>query len=535
MALVLAVACGAAGQEPPPPVPSADVEARYAAVLDTIATLDRAIGRIDAFALGREGGSNRLLGDRRQARVDARRALYWRLATLAPELADSTARTTAVAHADSLLADDALYLRDRFNGNIDAALTAGRGIEELEGADRARTEQRLRSYDLANLAMFEAFDSTLAHRDALGADVTTDEEDLDRALSLYAELLAARMTLTANDIDALQERLDRGETGLDPTIAALDLRTRQTASSLRDLLDLMEERGLATADYRRFLLVSTGNLTADDLSWDVVRGLVAGWMGAASAWLAANSANIVFKILLFLGILLLFRIFASVINHVLARTLGRGRTSSRLLRDVILRWSTRLVMLLGLLFALSQIGVEVAPLLAGVGVAGFILGFALQDSLSNIAAGVMILIYRPFDVNDVVEVSGVTGRVEDMSMVSTTILSPDNQRYVVPNSKIWGNVIRNVTAHATRRVDLTFVIGYENDVPQAEKVLSEIVQDHPKVLEEPEATVKVDRLLPAGVEFAVRPWVHTGDEWTVTTDITREVKVRFDAEGIAFK
>jgi len=147
----------------------------------------------------------------------------------------------------------------------------------------------------------------------------------------------------------------------------------------------------------------------------------------------------------------------------------------------------------------------------------------------------IVLLYRPFDMHDVVEVGGVNGRVADMSMVSTTILSPDNQRYVVPNSKIWGNVIRNVTAQHTRRVDLTFGIGYESDIRKAESLLNDVVHAHPLVLKNPEPSGKVSKLTPTLVEFAVRPWCKTDDVWTVTTDITRSVKVRFDEEGIAFK
>jgi small conductance mechanosensitive channel len=193
----------------------------------------------------------------------------------------------------------------------------------------------------------------------------------------------------------------------------------------------------------------------------------------------------------------------------------------------------RLVMLLGLIIALSQMGIDLGPILAGLGIAGFIVGFALQDTLANFAAGAMILAYRPFDVGDSVEAAGVTGKVKDMNLVSTRILTFDHQTLIVPNNKIWGDVIRNVTAQPTRRVDMVFGISYEDEVPKAERILTEIVTAHEKVLDDPEPVIKVHTLNESSVDFVVRPWARTGDYWDVYWDITREVKMRFDEERIS--
>ena len=190
-------------------------------------------------------------------------------------------------------------------------------------------------------------------------------------------------------------------------------------------------------------------------------------------------------------------------------------------------------MLLGILVALSQIGVSLGPALAGLGVAGFIVGFALQDTLGNFAAGGMILIYRPYDVDDFVEVAGVSGLVKKMNLVSTTINTFDNQTLVIPNSKIWGDVIKNVTAQRTRRVDLVFGISYGDDIDKAERILREIVESHDKVLADPSPKIRLHKLGDSSVDFVVRPWSKTADYWEVYWDITREVKVRFDREGIS--
>jgi small conductance mechanosensitive channel len=176
---------------------------------------------------------------------------------------------------------------------------------------------------------------------------------------------------------------------------------------------------------------------------------------------------------------------------------------------------------------------EIGPLLAGVGVAGFIVGFALQETLSNFAAGLMILIYQPFDVGDSVEAGGVSGKVGQMSLVSTTILTFDNQKLIVPNNKIWGDVIRNRMSETTRRVDMVFGIGYADDVDRAERVLRDIVKSHELTLVDPEPTIQLNNLGDSSVDFIVRSWTKTDDYWKVYWDVTREVKRCFDAEGIS--
>jgi small conductance mechanosensitive channel len=190
-------------------------------------------------------------------------------------------------------------------------------------------------------------------------------------------------------------------------------------------------------------------------------------------------------------------------------------------------------MALGVLMALSQIGISLAPMLAGLGVAGFIIGFALQDTLGNFASGAMILIYRPFDVGDLVEVTGASGLVKRMNLVSTTIVTLDNQTLVIPNSKIWGDVIKNVTAQKERRVDLEFGIAYDDDIELAERILTEIVAAHEDILEYPEVMIKLHTLGDSSVNFIVRPWTKTENYWNVYWDLTREVKLRFDREGIS--
>ncbi len=190
-------------------------------------------------------------------------------------------------------------------------------------------------------------------------------------------------------------------------------------------------------------------------------------------------------------------------------------------------------MFIGVLVALSQVGIELGPLLTGLGVAGVIIGFALQDTLSNFASGVMILIYRPYDVGDLVKVNDIQGTVNKMSLVSTTIQTVDNQRLVIPNNKIWGDVINNITAEHIRRIDMVFGIGYKDDIDKAKQLFMDILLADERVLPTPEPMVRVHSLNDSSVDFIVRPWVNTSDYWEVYWDMTEKVKKALDAEGIS--
>jgi small conductance mechanosensitive channel len=159
-------------------------------------------------------------------------------------------------------------------------------------------------------------------------------------------------------------------------------------------------------------------------------------------------------------------------------------------------------------------------------------GFALQDTLSNFASGMMILVYRPFDVGDIVDAGGITGKVEKMSLVNTTFKTLDNQVIVVPNNLIWQQVITNLTAQTTRRVDLTFGISYSDDIDKAKAILRDVVENHEACLETPEANIRVAALGESSVDLICRPWVRTEDYWDTYWDITEAVKKRFDEEGI---
>lgn len=183
--------------------------------------------------------------------------------------------------------------------------------------------------------------------------------------------------------------------------------------------------------------------------------------------------------------------------------------------------------------AAGQLGINTTSFLTIVGAAGLAIGLALKDSLSNFAAGVMLILFRPFRVGDMVEAGGVTGKVERINIFSTILNTPDNQRVIVPNNTITSNVITNVTANPTRRVDLVIGIGYGDDIPLAKKTMENILADDSRILKDPAPKVAVFELADSSVNFVVRPWVKTVDYWDVYFDLTETIKTTFDQKGIS--
>jgi len=255
---------------------------------------------------------------------------------------------------------------------------------------------------------------------------------------------------------------------------------------------------------------------------------------AVKGWLLSDEGGKrwAFNLAKFLAIVfaawIISRMMSSGVRHALARVQG----TSRLLENFLVKAVRWIVMAIGLIMALSTLEVSIGPLLAVVGAAGFVIAFALQDSLSNFASGLMILFFRPFDEGDVIEAGGVSGKVQSMNLVSTTVLTFDNKRMVVPNNKIWNDVITNATGVTERRVDMEFGIGYDDDIDKAHDILVDIISSHAKVLKEPEPTIRMHALADSSVNFIARPWARTADYWEVYWDVTKAVKRRFDEAGI---
>ena len=183
--------------------------------------------------------------------------------------------------------------------------------------------------------------------------------------------------------------------------------------------------------------------------------------------------------------------------------------------------------------SLGQLGIQTASFVAILGAAGLAVGLALQGSLANFAAGVLILIFRPFKVGDFIEVAGVSGVVQKIQIFTTELHSPDNKKIIVPNGGVISGNITNYSANETRRVDMVFGIGYSDDIDAAKAVLQSVVASEPRVLEEPAPTIAVVELADSSVNLVCRPWVNTADYWDVYFNITEAAKKALDAQGIS--
>lgn len=183
--------------------------------------------------------------------------------------------------------------------------------------------------------------------------------------------------------------------------------------------------------------------------------------------------------------------------------------------------------------ALERLGIETTSLIALLGAAGLAIGLALKDSLSNFASGVMLIAFRPFKVGDFIEAAGVSGIVENITIFNTMMRSPDNKEIIVPNSAVYGGTIINYSAKPTRRVDMVFGIGYDDDLKLAKEVLQKILQEDERVLDEPQPIVAVAALADSSINFNVRPWVKSADYWGVFADTHEKVKLAFDEHNIS--
>ncbi|MGR5235430.1 mechanosensitive ion channel family protein [Vibrio alfacsensis] len=367
----------------------------------------------------------------------------------------------------------------------------------------------------------------------------------ERAEVVFKESVDKRMRLLSASIEYLNQQrefigsqISSSPESEKATLQLSQLIVKQrldiATDSLRSLISTGDKIGLETSEYKRQIFEVTGSVTHDLLNAKVLLSILSHWSSSAGDWFADNAPQHIFQLFVFALILVIARSLAKLTRKVVSKAVAsKNLKLSHLMQDFFISMSGKAVWVIGIMVGLSQIGLNLAPILTGFGIAGVIIGFALQDTLSNFAAGMMLLIYRPFDVGDFVYAGGVDGKVSHMSLVNTTIRTFDNQIIIVPNSKIWGDVIKNVTHERIRRVDMVFGIGYADDLLKAESVLADIVTSHPAVLRSPEPMIKVHTLNTSSVDFIVRPWVKTDDYWDVYWDVTKEVKLRFDREGIS--
>jgi len=249
---------------------------------------------------------------------------------------------------------------------------------------------------------------------------------------------------------------------------------------------------------------------------------------SAIQWVTTYSFSILGAIIIFF----VGRWLSGRITSLLTKLLKKNKVDAAL-TGFLSNLSYYALMVVVVIAAVGQLGINTTSFLTIVGAAGLAVGLALKDSLNNFASGVMIILFRPFGIGDVITAGGVTGKVQSIAIFNTIMTTGDNQRVIVPNGNIINSVITNITANDTRRIDLVVGIGYGDDIIKTKQVLADIVSADDRIMSEPAPVIAVSELADSSVNLIVRPWVKTSEYWDVYFDLMEKIKQTFDAEGIS--
>lgn len=386
--------------------------------------------------------------------------------------------------------------------------------EAKEEADRDETKE----------ATAEAKEALKEARDA--EKIIAQDKTLQKAVDAAKSKAAEEGEAIAGADKSVETKADI-KTALIKHITGLMADRTALIDRFNVVLAELKAKGGKTEEYDTYIKAVSGikvDVTDASATWTTITG----WLTSAEGgfrW-AVNFIQ-------FVIIIIVFYLLSIVAGKGANKAFSKSKHFSILLRKFLVVTARRLVMVIGLFIGLSALEINIGPMLAVVGAAGFVIAFALQNSLSNFASGILMLIYRPFDIGDMINVAGTLGQVETMNLLSTQLRTPDNQLVIVPNNSVWGDVIVNVTGITERRIDLVFGIGYGDDIDKTQAILEDIVNGDERVLKDPAPIVKLHELADSSVNFVCRPWVRPDDYWDVYWDITREVKRRFDAEGVS--
>ncbi len=242
----------------------------------------------------------------------------------------------------------------------------------------------------------------------------------------------------------------------------------------------------------------------------------------ATYWLRVVGAIVIFVV---------GRWLAGLISKLVGRAMTKAKVDATLTSFVQNLCHIALLVFV-VIAAINKLGVETSSFAVVVGAAGLAIGFALQGSLANFAAGVMLVIFKPFKVGDFVELGGQMGTVKEIQIFNTILNSPDNVRVIVPNSQVTGSNILNYTVNGTRRIDLVMGVSYDDDLKKAQQIIERVLAEDSRILKDPPAEVAVSELGDSSVDFVIRPWVKAADYWNVRFDTTRKLKLALDESGI---
>jgi small-conductance mechanosensitive channel len=452
---------------------------------------------------------------------------------------------------DSLPGDSVrAFLRDYMSTHLDLIdQFFESNVEDFEELRRQRSlataqeigplESQIRAVRTRGDTLIRYQEWALGASDSLHLDVADRWARYDQLLLNFAEGATDRLQVAVTERDELREQIRVAQGTETPESEIADLRLRLAAVETRiggiagniaSVSRVLERRGFETAAYQEALIRATGDVTSEVLDPGVLVRLARSLARETLQSMRRNAGTVLVRLLIVAGFIVLFRVlFGLLWRFARALRLVRG---SHLIRDLVGRLLRPVATLIGLYVGLSVIGVQTTTLLAGLGIAGLVVGFALQDSLSNLFAGIAILASHAYDVDDIVEVAGVVGKVRAMGLWNTTIVTFDSRRLLIPNKSIWGANVENRSVEVNRRVDTVARIGYETDLQAAIALLEQLLRDDPRVLEDPAPRVWVSRLDESWVEVKLWPWVKTEDWWSMYSNLPRLVRLKLAEAGI---
>lgn len=255
----------------------------------------------------------------------------------------------------------------------------------------------------------------------------------------------------------------------------------------------------------------------------------------AGLWETVRMAGLDFgmKALIALVIFFVGRMIARLVTKGLHNVM-QSQQVDKILETFVCNLAYWALMLFVIIASINQIGVQTTSLIAIMAAASLAIGLALQGSLANFAAGVLIIMFRPYRVGDFVEAAGIAGVVLQVQILTTILKTGDNKQIIVPNGQIMGSIITNFSANDTRRVEMTVGVSYDDDLDKVRSTIQDLVNADERILKDPECLIAVSELADSSVNFIVRPWVNSADYSSVKFDLTEAIKKRFDKEGISF-
>ncbi len=509
------------------------------------------IGQINTERKGKIGYEARALKKQLAVTEEAYRNLLWQFSSdlLQPE--NATAKNEHEQFILTLLQDESGVIKAEINHNEQAVTKLEERIinakKNIFTTNRAISKDRLEDIKwrlylerINQEKLYSALVKNSLKLELFGQNTSADLQLGRLLIQKQADMLSGLIGDTRDKLIKLDKQLsairNESETGkkIITDIALKNVDIQNYARRLQVMVSLLTDMNVDSSLYKKTVIQSQNILSTDILDRKVASHLFTEWWLKTKKWFSLQAPTIIGKTLTFISILLIAWLIAAIVKRMVRSLFKRTNPNmSELAKNFLIGMSSKLVMLIGLLIALSNLGIQIGPILAGLGIMGFIIGFAFQETLSNFASGLMILIYRPYDVGDKIRVSDLEGKVSKMNLVSTTIFTSANHHLTIPNNKIWKDIIHNITSQPTVRMDLFFTAPFNAASDTVLQLIKDEVESNPIVLKDKPKKVHIQALGDSEVKYIARFWINSDDIDETRWVIAEGVKKRFDTKGIS--